>query len=833
MFTEFMRSVLRDSILISITVLAFAFESSGGTSSKSVVATRIDAPLHIDGFLNEPEWQSAVPSSGFTQADPEEGSPETEHTTVRVLYDNNALYVGVMCYDKEPGKIVSQLTRRDRTGQSDRFSVIIDSYHDHSTAFLFSGTVSGVQSDGFLSQDGRFYDIQWDAVWEFNAQIVDSGWSGEFKIPYNALRFSDQDSEYVWGINFRRYLSRKQETDEWVMVPRSELAIGVISSVSGMGHLSGIRDIHPPLHLDLLPYVVPRQNFFSQPSPFPLQKEFKGDAGIDIKYGVTNNYTLDLAINPDFGQVEVDQAILNLTVFETFYPEKRPLFLEGSHIFSFGNDFTSDQLYLFYSRRIGQTLAPSPDSGFAFTQNPQVTRILGALKFTGKTDNGLSLGVISALTDKEEGIEENLSGSVRNTILFQPTANYSVVRLKQDVWENSFVGMMATGTMKDEVTPAYSAGADWNLRFLENQWAFDGYVAGSQAVSPLVNSNANRVTGSAGKFTLGKVEAEHWVYFTDYSFSTRKFWINDLGFYGQPLDHGGYSQLSYKENFAGEPLRRYSLSVDGDYRWDWEGARTLQRLELTFIADLRNFWSVQTSYLHLFPAFDDVNQGIIGLYQRPAGELFKFLLQTDSRDPVILSLTGNYQISAKGAHVFSSDAAFTLRPNSWMEFSPELNFERVRSQEGWVFNYVNYVGYYTDDGKNLFADLDVDSYNFSLRGTITFHRNVSLQFFTQVYLTKGQYTGFRKLLSSNELPEYDFLHSTSYQNPDFNQKIINANIVLRWEYLPGSTFYLVWTQARSGDNGIFDRTIGQNFSDAFRLPMDNVILAKVTYLLSL
>jgi hypothetical protein len=827
-----MNRVVRNSILISITALVLALTSFGGTSTKGVVATQVSTPPKIDGFLNEPEWQSAVPAMGFTQADPEEGSPETERTVVRILYDDNALYVGVMCFDREPDKIVSQLTRRDRTGQSDRFSVMIDSYHDHSTAFLFSGTVSGVESDGFLSQDGRIYDIQWDAVWEFNAQILRDGWSAEFKIPYNALRFSNQDSEYVWGINFRRYLSRKQETDEWVMVPRNHMPIGVISSVSGMGHLSGIRDIHPPLHLELLPYIVPQQNYFSEPAPFSLRKEFKGSAGLDLKYGVTNNFTLDLALNPDFGQVEVDQAVLNLTVFETFYPEKRPLFLEASHIFSFGNDFTSDQLYLFYSRRIGPTLAPQPDSGYVFTQNPQVTKILGAIKFTGKTDNGLSLGVLSALTDQEEGIEENSNGK-KNTILFQPRSNYSVVRLRQDISENSFIGFMATSALKDQYTPSYATGVDWNLRFLENQWAFDGYLAGSQAVSPLVTSTMDRVTGTAGKFTFGKVEAEHWVYFTLYDFYTPRFWINDLGFYNQSLEHGGYSQISYKENFAGEPLRRYSLNIDGDYRWDWQGARTLQQIEFTAIGELRNFWSLQTSLLHLFPAFDDANKGIIGLYLRPAGELFQMQLQTDGRDPLIISLGTHYQISSKGMHLFSSDLLLTLRPNSWIELSPGFNYDRVRNEENWVFDYVNYIGYYTDDKSNLFADLDVDSYDFSLKGTVTFQRNVSLQFLTQVYLTKGQYTGYRKLLTPDNLPPYDFLHSSFYHNPDFNQKIINANIVLRWEYLPGSTVYLVWTQARSGDNDLYERDLGQNFSDAFRLPMDNVILAKFTYLLSL
>ena len=295
-----------------------------GTSTKSVVASRVSSAPRIDGVLTDQEWQWAIPVSGFQQFDPEEGAAPTEQTSVMVVYDDNALYFGVICYDSEPDAIVRQLTRRDRTVQADRFSVIIDSYHDHASAFLFGGSAAGVQSDGVLSQDGRVYDVQWDAVWDFSSAMNDRGWTAEFKIPFSALRFSDQDSEYVWGINFRRYVARKKETDEWVMVPRKETPPGTVSSVSRMGHLSGIKDIHPPLHLEVLPYQVSKANYLAQPAPFSLRKEFKGTAGLDLKYGVTNNFTFDMAINPDFGQVEVDQAVLNLTVFETQYPEKRP-----------------------------------------------------------------------------------------------------------------------------------------------------------------------------------------------------------------------------------------------------------------------------------------------------------------------------------------------------------------------------------------------------------------------------------------------------------------------------------------------------------------------------
>ncbi len=800
---------------------------NGGTSSKSIVASRAAMPPHIDGILNEDEWKLAVPVSGFQQFDPEEGAAPSEQTSVMVMYSDDALYVGVMCYDSEPEKIVEQLTRRDRTVQADRFSVIIDSYHDHSTAFLFSGTASGIQSDGVLSQDGRLYDVQWDAVWEFNAKKTGNGWSGEFKIPFTALRFSGQDSEYVWGINFRRYIARKSETDEWVMVPRKETPPGTISIVSKMGHLSGIRDIHPPLHLEILPYQVSKLNYIPQPSSFSTRSDFTGSVGLDLKYGVTNNFTFDVAINPDFGQVEVDKAVLNLTVFETQYPEKRPFFLEGAQLFSFGNTFDNQSLLMFYSRRIGKkpSLSFSPDPGFAFTQNPLTTTILGAAKISGRTDDGLTVGALTAVTDREESIEEDLSGNQRGPFLVEPRASYNVVRLKQDVLENSSVGMMATASFKEQNLPAVSGGVDWNLRFGDGTYAVDGYLAGSQVTT----SASDRISGGAGRIGIGELQDEHWIALSMYDFSTRNFSINDIGFYSQPHEHGGYTQVSYKEDRAAFPVRRYALTLETDYHWDWDGVNTVKQLEFQPSWQFRNFWIFTLDYIYLFPAYDDINRGLLGLYRRPSGNRVTGILQTDAQKPVSSVLQSVYETSAKGSSSLSNTVSINLRPTTWIELAPGITWARVRNEEAWVIPV-----YITDttisrNAFNLFGDRSIDQYNFSLRGTFTLSRTVSLQFFTQVLLAKGHYENFKRTITPDNLQPYNYPAYAGYYDPDFNEKTVNANLVLRWEYMPGSTFYFVWTQARYGDDGNFARTFSDNFADAFRLPMNNVFLAKINY----
>jgi hypothetical protein len=816
-------------LTLSIAYVVFGETLVGGVSVKNIVASRVSAPPKIDGILNEDAWKLAVPITGFQEFDPDEGAPATEETSVRIIYDDDALYVGVLCFDSEPDKIVKQLTRRDRSVQADRFSVIIDSYHDHTTAFLFSGSVSGVKSDGVLSQDGMVYDVQWDAVWDFNAQIIPSGWSAEFKIPYSAIRFADQEDEYVWGINFRRYIPRKQETDEWVMVPRKDTPPGTISSVSRMGNLSGIINIHPPLHIELMPYHVSKVNYLSQPSPFSLRKEYQPNAGIDMKYGLTNNFTLDLAVNPDYGQVEVDQAKLNLTVFETYYPEKRPFFVEGSQIFSFGNSFDYKQLRLLYSRRIGRQPRGydymALDTGETFSEKPEVTTILTSAKLSGRTNDGLEIGFLTALTDREEAVIRSSNGVESSPITVEPRASYNALRLRQNIWDNSTIGLMATSSFKQKYFPTLSGGVDWQIRTDDRQYELDGYLAGSI----LKSSPSERCTGGAGRLAFGKLGGDHWLVYSAYDFSTKKFSINDMGYYSQPREHGGYTAVSYKEDHANEPLRRYGITSETDYRWNWDGNNTINYLEIEPWMEFRNFWQLSFDYIHNFPANDDANRGIIGLYRRPSTNSLSATIRTDSRHMIEASIQTGYTNTAKGAHTTFLWFQSTIRPLSWMEFTPGYMIIRTRNEEAWVTS-PNYPYYFYADGLyNLFGDRDIDEHEFSLRGTVTFMKNLSLQFYTQILLAKGQYTNFKELIGKDNLPLYDFENSLAYKDPNFNEKTLNANIVLRWEYLPGSTFYLVWTQGRHGYRGKYEQEFSNDFNDVFSLPMDNVILAKISY----
>jgi hypothetical protein len=799
----------------------------GGSSPKIVTAVRAENAPVLDGLVNDAVWQQAPTLTDFTQFDPEEGTPPSEQTSVRILYDDNALYIGVICYDSQPSGIVRQLTRRDRSTEADRFTVMIDSYHDLQTAFVFSCNVSGVQSDGVLSQDGTVYDLTWDAVWSVEASLIPDGWSAEFRIPFNALRFSREDGEYVWGANFRRYISRKRETVEWVMVPRSETL-----QISRWGKLTGITGIDPPIHLSLAPHVSVRSSFQTATAARSSSSDHEGFGGLDIKYGLSQNFTLDAAVNPDFGQVEVDQAVLNLTVFETRFPEKRPFFIEGSQIFTFGSSIDNTTLPLFFSRRIGKRPTGSAGitspAGGKVESNPLATTILGAAKVTGRTQSGFSLGVIASATDEEEAVVRSATGE-RTEIRTEPRGTYNVARVKQEFAGGSWVGGLATGVARENMLPAYSGGIDWNIRLDDRTYTLDGYVAGAKS-----SARVGMRDGAAGRVLFSKISAEHWFYTTAYDFSTENFNTNDIGFFAQPRDHGGYVQLLYRENFAGGIFRRYSFAFNPEYRWNWDGVLTHSVVNNTAAAEFRNYWFATLNYALKAPAHDDADRGIVGTYRRPFGHQFQLSVRTDERQSLSANFIGAYEFDAKRKQTFYAYLAVKARPAPWVELEPLVFYQRTRDDEAWLFPDGNIIDPNVGPARfSVFGDRDLDELDFALRGIITFTRELSLQFYSQVLLARGRYDNYKRLVSSRELVAYDYPSHPAYYSHDFNAVTFNANVLLRWEYLPGSTIYLVWTQGRFDNIANYMRGFGSRFRDTFTLPHEDILLLKVSYWFSL
>ena len=798
-----------------------------GSSPKTVTAVRTEVAPVCDGWLDEPQWRSAFAVMDFTQFDPVEGALPTELTSVRLLYDDHALYVGVICYDARPEQIVKQLTRRDRASEADRFTVMIDSYHDRQTALVFSTNVSGVQTDGILSQDGNIYDVTWDAVWSVSTRHFRDGWSAEFEIPYNALRFaSREDGTYEWGMNFRRYISRKKETDEWVMVPRSEML-----QISRWGTVQGIRDITPPLHLELMPYASGTGTYKSAGLDPVHPSTYDARMGLDLKYGLTRNFTLDAALNPDFGQVEVDQAVLNLTVFEPYFPEKRPFFVEGSQMFAFGTSIDNTSMPLFFSRRIGKRPTGSYDiaarEGVVVDENPLVTAILGAAKVTGRTNSGFSLGAISAATREENAVIKDSAG-VTSKLVTEPRGVYNTVRVKQDFGGTSWVGGLATAVAHETQLPALSGGVDWNLRFDDGGYTFDGYVAGARA-----SSSTDR-DGWASRLLFSRIAGEHWLYVASADLATRYFNPNDMGYFARPHDRGAYVQALYRENFAEGIFRRYSISLLPEFRWNWDGIKTFGQVEATGSAEFTNFWRSTLAYRRILPAYEDEERGIIGLRRLPAGNAFQLQVKSDERKNVTATVTGVYEADELQKKSLIGSLALTLRPASWLELTPTVYYQRTRKEIAWVFPDGNVVDPAVAPAAfSVFGDRDLDEVDLGLRGITTFTRTLSLQWFVQVLLARGMYSNYQRAATSTMLVPYDYASNPAFTNHDFNEATLNANLLLRWEYMPGSTFYLVWTQSRYGNAAVYSESFGGMLNDTFALPQENVLMAKVSYWLPL
>jgi len=813
-----------------ILYLALVTFSEAANSTKTLTAIRTEVPPRIDGAVTDSVWQTAPAILDFTQYGPVEGAMPTEITSVRILYDNRALYVGVVCYDAHPGRIVRQLTRRDRTSEADRFSVMIDSYFDRQTAFVFVTNVSGVQSDGVLSQDGAVYDITWDAVWTVMTRIYSDGWSAEFEIPYNALRFSEpQDGVQQWGINFRRYISRKKETDEWVMVPRSEMY-----QISKWGTLEGIHNVTPPLHLELLPYASGRAIYQTATPSGGGMSSYRGEAGLDFKYGIARNLTLDATINPDFGQVEVDQSVLNLTVFETHFPEKRPFFVEEAQMFTFGSSIDNTPLSLFFSRRVGRQPLGSASLqapvGWSIDNNPQVTTILGAAKVTGRTNSGFSLGLLSSMTDE---IDARLisTGGKDSTVRTEPRGSYSVARIKQDFEGGSWIGGLGTLALRENLDPAVSGGLDWNIRFGSGTHTIDGYAAWARSSTYRQTPEGSLVTsrdGGAGRILISRVSAEHWFYTGSVNFYTRNFNPNDLGFFAQPRDYGTYVQLLYRENASSGIFRRYAASVVPETRWNWNGVKTMSQVELTLSGELTNFWTPTFIYDAYFPAYDDEERGIIGTHKRPSGSAFVAQIKSDERKSVTATLTGNYAFDSRGKRRWTASLGLAVRPVSWIELNPTMTWVSSRKEDAWITG-VNVVDLSIGAAPfSVFADRSLDELDLELSGTVTFSRTLSLQFFTQILLARARYLDHRRTVGETEIP---------YPSPsvggDFNEALLNANVLLRWEYLPGSTLYLVWTQERFDYLGVYGEGFSTRFRNTFALPHEDVLLLKLSYWLPL
>lgn len=786
----------------------------GGDRQKRYHATRTTTPPTIDGRLDDAAWREARVDDRFTQQFPDEARAPSQRTELRVLYDDVAIYVAVRCWDSDPAGIVERLTRRDRDTDADKITVDISSKDDKSTAYHFDVNVSGVLADGVRFNDTD-YSGDWDGLWLGATRRDAHGWSAEVEIPLKTLRY--EGGRQAFGFQVRRYLQRRQEIDEWAYTPRSARG-----EVSYYGTLDGLAGLHATRLFQIVPYLAGGVYLRYGQDPASLDgTRLYGNIGADIKLGLTPALTLDATINPDFGQVEADQVVLNLSTFEVFFPEKRPFFLEGVDVFA-------TPLSLFYSRRIGRT-PPTPDPNLYTTLEPSSPgRIYAAAKVSGLLTPRLTIGVLDAIAAGATLTAERIDRPGQPIALpTAPLTNYGVLRLKRDVLARSYVGAMITATTRFE-TPGsellrpgdtcpdgdlpssrgrctrdgYTGGVDFNLRTADGDWGALGQVAASVLANGPTRTIADGTAlgpGTAGvgmALDAGKFNGTWWGEL-EYQGSSPGFDDNDLGFNEQANLHRFRPHLHWRF------LRPRGIFLDGDInasamlRFSWDFHYVLQE-EYWLGAQLRfkNFWQLyfEVDYDTDFWDLREARDG--AAVERTGGWLVFFNFKTDPRRRLWVAgngFTGRRQYG----RALETWMQIALRPKPAIELDlmPHVNWSF--GDPRWFDTRAN------PDGSNTyyFAQLDSTAFDVTLRGCYTFTPTLTLQAYAQLFVAGGHYGPTSAVVGrgkGSRLPLSAF-HAAAMpadDQPDFRDGAINVNLLLRWEFVPGSTLLLVYTHAQ-------------------------------------
>jgi hypothetical protein len=827
---------MKKMLITTIVVLfALSFLSAVGAEEtakvhpeKVITAIHINphAPV-IDGILNDEIWHKAPASGDFCQRNPKEGDKPSEDTKVQIAYDDDAIYIGVACYDKEPNKIVSRLTRRDGWVESDWVSVNIDSYHDHKTGNWFCVNSAGVLNDGQMFNDG-WEDSSWNGVWEAKTSIGEEGWYAEYKIPYHVLRFSKKD-EYVWGMNVIRGISRRDEKDQWILVGQKDNGW-----ISHFGHIVGIKGINPPNHLEFSPFAVGRST-----NSLGKSNDLFSTAGIDMRYGVTSNVSLNATFNPDFGQIEADPAQLNLSTFETYFEEKRPFFIEGNTIFSMPNPEMPGSggiPGLFYSRRIGrQPEQFAVPDGSEVIDQPKSTTIISAVKLSGKTEHKTAFGIVNAVTANEyaeinrkyidsAGIEQVR----REEFRIEPLTNFFVGRIQQDVFKKSTIGAMMTAVNRDSVSPAYAGDIDAHLKFGKQDYSLYTRLTGSQTGSENDRKNGYDAYAYLYKFS-GVFGGQFFV-----NARSPEFNVNDLGFMDRADIIQSGLHLKAESRNPHWISQHASVNFNAWSSWNYDGINLSKGINFNTWSEFKSQSFIRFYHAGIsrdFEAFDDMETRGGPLMIKPSCIWGFGGFGTDGRKIVSFEIFGHGMRTDDGASSnFGGDFKININLASRIQINigPGYNLDRTFAQ--WINNVDD-----NGDGNNdhyVFGELNNKVIDFSTRLNVSFTTSTSLQLYLQPFVAVGNYSNFKELARPDS---YDFIPYKLDYNPDFVSRSLRGNVVFRWEYRPGSTLFVVWSQSRSASPIADDPALNlyNNMKDTFTDKGENVFLVKLSYWLGI
>ncbi|MBU0473230.1 MAG: carbohydrate binding family 9 domain-containing protein [Bacteroidetes bacterium] len=874
--------------LTLFTLLVFSsilFGSKLDDSTKSVKSYKIETPLVIDGKLTESVYQNS-PLSEFTQKDPDEGKPTSEKTEIWISHDSENLYFSGKFYDSNPDSIDVTLMRRDNVVESDWFWIYIDPYNDNRTGNYFAVNPGGSICDGTLFNDGGMSD-SWDGIWEVKTEVNKEGWTAEIKIPFSQLRFNEA-KEMVWGINLNRDIKRKHEMSFLVMVPKKESGF-----VSHFADLTGLDGIIPKKRFEFLPYIVQKGQYLhgKEGDPFYAGNQYQTSLGADVKFGIGSNLNVDVTINPDFGQVEVDPAVVNLSANEIYFNEKRPFFIEGENIFQFGSGGTNSNWgfnfgnpTLFYSRRIGRTPQGYPTTD-GIVDQPIDTRILGAGKLTGKIDDTWSIGLLSAVTEKTNArIYTNTNDIIKEEV--EPLTHYGVLRTRKEFNEgNQAIGMIFTAVNRDLsnknlksllTDQAYSYGVDgWTFLDEDEMYVLTGMIAGSfvhgskdalvniqrqpyryfqrpDRVNMRLDENLTSLSGMFTRFAINKQKGNFYLN-SAIGTATPGFEFNDMGYQWFADRINGHIVTGYRW-FEPDDLTRYkNIFLGFNRNSDYDGNVSRLGFYSNGSVQFVNYWNLQAEAGYDFGSTSTtITRG--GPRMSLADNLFFALnVSSDSREKVVVSPGIGFWKDAFGSYDFSASFEVEWKPDSQLNISVEPEYYYTNSVYQWVTAVKDENATATFGSRYIFGQMDQRTITANIRVDWTLNSKFSLQFYIQPLFSVGNYDNFKELAEPNTSktnlygengstinyestndkytvnPDINSNDSFSFRNPNFNFKSLRGNAVLRWEVLPGSVLYFVWTHDKMNfqDPGQFH--LGKDFSNLWESEADNIFLIKFSY----
>ena len=826
----------------------------------------------IDGILDEACWKTGEWSGNFVQWIPNEGAQPTYPTELKILYDDDNIYVAIRAFDNEPDKIVRKAGRRDEFA-GDGVGINFDSYHDHRTGFEFNVTAAGQKIDLLLTNPMEA-DFNWNAIWYVKTGMEDSAWIAEYEIPLSQLRYSS-DSVQVWGFHCWRWIDRLQEESDWE--PQSSQGPGMLYQ---FGELHGISGLPVSRRIEIVPYSLGKLKTFKKDLSNPYAEDGKswlGNFGLDAKIGLSSNFTADITINPDFGQVESDPSVMNLSAFETFYEEKRPFFLEGKNIFNF--DF--DGVNLFYSRRIGHSPGYTPDlNDNEYLDSPDNTTILSAVKLSGKSADGLAVGVLQSLTASEKA-KVNSSGNERE-ITVEPLTSYTIVRLQQDFKEgNTVLGGILTSTNRfindsnlDFMNRnAYTGGLDFLHHWNDKEFYLEAKLVGSQitgdqkAIRDLQNSSARyygrpdadyvdfdssgtSLSGYGGKFIIGKKSKGNWRYSTELNWRSPGLDLNDLGYMPTADIIKQSNTVSYSINQSEWIFRTYNIELTEFNNWDFGMNYLSSGGSLRLYFEFLNNWAITNTLNYTSAGID--NKFLRGGFAMKLPSLLSnyIYFRTDPSKKIFFDLSADISLTnEKFCRYYSVQPGISFMPSNIMKFSLSMNYASHDDK----LMHIDEINY--NNGKRYILGTILQH---TLGATFRIDYNItpefSIQYYGSPFASAGKYSDYKAVVnpkadnyedrflklntvlngdnyqvSENNNGQVDY----TFENPDFNFSQFRSNLVIRWEYRPGSQLFLVWA-----NEGTFYEQPGiGNVNDAMsslrNVVPGNIFLIKLNYWFSI